>query len=73
LGGLFNNSSGDQKAGILNQLLASAGPGLLAQLTAGGAGGGLEHFPFYCRPFRASLNQAFALSGVMHGRASVMA
>ena len=34
---------------------------------------GLEHFPFYCRPFRASLNQAFALSGVMHGRASVMA
>ena len=33
----------------------------------------LENFPFYCRPLRASLNQAFALSGVMHGRASVMA
>jgi len=38
LGGLFNNSSGDQKAGILNQLLASAGPGVLSQLTAGGGG-----------------------------------
>ena len=33
----------------------------------------LEHFSFYCKLFRASLNQAFALSGVMHGRASVMA
>jgi hypothetical protein len=32
----------------------------------------LEHFLFYCRPTRASLNQAFALSGVMCGRASVM-
>ena len=35
--------------------------------------GALEHFSFYCKLFRASLNQAFALSGVMHGRASVMA
>ena len=36
LGGLFNNSDGDQKAGILNQLLASAGPGVLSQLAGGG-------------------------------------
>jgi len=33
----------------------------------------LEHFLFYCRPLRASLNQAWALPGVMHGRASVIA
>ena len=33
---LFSQSSGEQKAGILNQLLASVGPGVLAQL-AGGA------------------------------------
>jgi hypothetical protein len=33
----------------------------------------LEHFLFYCRPLIASLNQACALSGVMNGRASVMA
>jgi hypothetical protein len=33
----------------------------------------LEHFPFYCRPFRASLNHAWALPGVMDGKASVMA
>jgi hypothetical protein len=38
LGGLFNQSSGDQKAGILNQLLASAGPGGLAALAGGGGG-----------------------------------
>jgi hypothetical protein len=36
VGNLFSQSSGEQKAGILNQLLASAGPGVLAQL-AGGA------------------------------------
>jgi hypothetical protein len=41
LGSLFNNSNGDQKAGILNQLLASAGPGVLSQLTAAGGAGGL--------------------------------
>jgi hypothetical protein len=35
--------------------------------------GYLEHFLFYCRPSSASLNQAWALPGVMHGRASVMA
>jgi hypothetical protein len=39
LGSMFSSSSGDQKAGILNQLLASGGPALLSQL--GGAGGGL--------------------------------
>ena len=39
LTGMFNQSNGEQKAGILNQLLASGGSGLLAQL--GGAGGGL--------------------------------
>jgi hypothetical protein len=34
---LFNQSNGDQKAGVLNQLLASVGPGALAQLAGGGA------------------------------------
>jgi uncharacterized protein YidB (DUF937 family) len=38
---LFNQSSGQQKAGIVNQLLASAGPGVLSQLTAGGGGAAL--------------------------------
>jgi hypothetical protein len=33
----------------------------------------LDHFLFYCRPSRASLNQALAFAGVMDGRASVMA
>jgi len=37
VGQLFNNSSGEQKAGMLNQLLASVGPGTLAQLAGGGA------------------------------------
>ncbi len=32
-----------------------------------------EHFLFSCRPLIASPNQACALAGVMHGRASVMA
>jgi hypothetical protein len=39
LGGLFGQSNGEQKAGMLNQLLASAGPSVLASL-AGGAGAG---------------------------------
>jgi hypothetical protein len=38
---LFSQSSGDQKAGMLNQLLASAGPGVLSQLAGGGALAGL--------------------------------
>ena len=33
----------------------------------------LEHFRKYCRPIEQSLNQAFALSGVMRLRASAMA
>jgi hypothetical protein len=41
LGNLFSQSSGDQKAGIVNQLLASAGPGALASLSGGGALAGL--------------------------------
>jgi hypothetical protein len=36
LGSLFNLSSGEQKAGILNQLLSSVGPGALATLGGGG-------------------------------------
>ena len=38
---LFGQSNGDQKAGLLNQLLASAGPGVLSQLAGGGALAGL--------------------------------
>ena len=38
LGSLFNQSNGEQKAGIMNQLLASAGPGVLSQLAGGGGG-----------------------------------
>ncbi len=41
LGNLFSQSSGDQKAGMLNQLLATAGPGVLSQLAGGGALAGL--------------------------------
>ena len=33
---LFSQSNGEQKAGMLNQLLASLGPGTLAQLAGGG-------------------------------------
>ena len=32
IGNLFSQSSGEQKAGILNHLLASVGPGVLAQV-----------------------------------------
>ena len=41
VGNLFNHSSGEQKAGMLNQLLASAGPSALTQLVGGGALAGL--------------------------------
>ena len=41
VGNLFNHSSGEQKAGLLNQLLASAGPSALTQLVGGGALAGL--------------------------------
>jgi hypothetical protein len=37
LGGLFSQSNREQKAGILYQLIASVGPGTLAQLAGGGA------------------------------------
>jgi hypothetical protein len=36
LGSLFSQSNGEQKAGMLNQLLSAAGPGVLSQLTGGG-------------------------------------
>ena len=39
IGNLFSQSSGEQKAGILNHLLASVGPGVLAQV------GGSTLFP----------------------------
>jgi hypothetical protein len=41
LSNLFSQSSGEQKAGILNQLLASVGPSALTQLAGGGALAGL--------------------------------
>jgi hypothetical protein len=34
---LFSQSNGDQKAGMLNQLLASVGPSTISQLAGGGA------------------------------------
>ncbi|HVJ04160.1 MAG TPA: hypothetical protein VM578_00660 [Candidatus Saccharimonadales bacterium] len=39
--GLFSQSNGEQKAGFLNHLIASAGPGVLAQIAGGGALAGL--------------------------------
>jgi hypothetical protein len=36
LGNLFSQSSGEQKAGILNHLLASLGPGVLSQVAGAG-------------------------------------
>lgn len=47
---LFSQSNGDQKAGMLNQLLASVGPGALASMAGGGAlasllGGGKQITP----------------------------
>jgi len=41
VGNLFSQSSGEQKAGMLNQLLASVGPAALAQLAGGGTLAGL--------------------------------
>jgi hypothetical protein len=40
LGTLFAQSSGDQKAGLLNQLMSSMPPGAVQSLLASGAGGG---------------------------------
>jgi len=41
VGNLFSQSTGDQKAGMLNHLLASVEPGMLAQLGGGAALSGL--------------------------------
>jgi hypothetical protein len=38
---LFNNSSGDQKAGVINQLLSSVNPSTLSQVLGGAGLGGL--------------------------------
>ena len=38
---LFGQSSGEQKAGMLNQLLPALGPGVLSQVAGGGALAGL--------------------------------
>jgi hypothetical protein len=50
LGGLFGQSNGEQKAGMLNQLISSVGPGALASLAGGGVlssllGGGAQITP----------------------------
>ncbi|MGB6191473.1 MAG: hypothetical protein WBF42_03320 [Terracidiphilus sp.] len=37
VGGLFGQSNGDQKAAMLNQLISSVGPGVLASVAGGGA------------------------------------
>ena len=39
IGSLFRNSDGQQRAGILNQLLGAAGPGLLSSGALAGLGG----------------------------------
>ncbi len=36
VGNLFNGSNGEQKAGMLNQLIASVGPSTVAQMAGGG-------------------------------------
>ncbi len=38
---LFNNSNGDQKAGVINQLLSSVNPGTLTQVLSGAGLAGL--------------------------------
>jgi hypothetical protein len=38
---LFNNSTGDQKAGLVNHLLSSVSPGILAQVMSGAGLAGL--------------------------------
>jgi len=40
LGSLFSQSSGEQKAGLLNQLMSSLPPGAVQSLMGSGAGGG---------------------------------
>jgi len=41
IGSLFSQSNGEQKAGLLNQLISALGPGTLTQLAGGGALAGL--------------------------------
>src|SRR5271154_7238675 len=41
LSGLFANSTGEQKAGLLNQLLANVNPAMLSSIAGGGALAGL--------------------------------
>src|SRR5215471_19033038 len=41
VGNLFNQSNGEQKAGVLNHLLGALGPGALSQIAGGGALGNL--------------------------------
>jgi len=41
LGSLFSQSNGEQKAGLLNQLMSSVPPGALQSLLGSGAAGGL--------------------------------
>lgn len=38
---IFGNASGEQKAGLLNTLIAAAGPAVVSQVLSGGGGGGL--------------------------------
>lgn len=45
LGTLFNNSNAQQRAGILNQLLSSAGPGVASGLLGSLLGGGSQVTP----------------------------
>jgi len=41
VGNLFSQSNGEQKAGVLNHLIGSLGPGALSQIAGGGALAGL--------------------------------
>ena len=41
VGNLFSQSNGEQKAGVLNHLIGSLGPGALSQMAGGGALAGL--------------------------------
>ena len=36
IGGMFSQSNGEQKAGVLNQLISTVGPGALASVAGGG-------------------------------------
>src|SRR5262249_34577452 len=66
VGHLFNQSSGDQKAGMLNQLIASVGPGALVQLAVGSAlagllGGGNKLTPDQAQNISPELVQQMAM------------